>query len=194
MSRTAQLPEIYTLSPRSREIDTNCNYRCVVWWSAMMVATAIVTRLPVGICRNSLGPCALECGPSTPVTTNASSGILAQHRHERNRAAFAHLGGRRAERRCRRRVNRLSSSHGDGAGDSSPSPDSWPRKLAPCSIGRRVFEQRFNVCAAFVAIEHRREDAGSVSRSCTGSNTLPALRGGGRPSIRSPRAAAARCD
>src|SRR5471032_1772687 len=28
------------------------------------------TFLAMGICRNSLGPWALECGPNTPVTTN----------------------------------------------------------------------------------------------------------------------------
>jgi len=31
-------------------------------------------RRTVGICRNSLGPCALEWGPSTPVTTNCACG------------------------------------------------------------------------------------------------------------------------
>src|SRR5579871_4692963 len=39
-----------------------------------MLATATVTLLPVGMCRNSLGPCALECGPSTPVMTNCVLG------------------------------------------------------------------------------------------------------------------------
>jgi len=33
-----------------------------------------VTLRPVGMCRNSLGPCALECGPNTPVTTNYAFG------------------------------------------------------------------------------------------------------------------------
>jgi len=33
-----------------------------------------VTRLPVGICRNSLGPWALDCGPKTPVIKNCASG------------------------------------------------------------------------------------------------------------------------
>src|ERR1700728_2556248 len=32
------------------------------------------TFLPVGMCKNSLGPWALECGPSTPVTTNCVLG------------------------------------------------------------------------------------------------------------------------
>jgi hypothetical protein len=35
---------------------------------------ARLTRRPVGMCRNSLGPCALECGPKTPVTTNCACG------------------------------------------------------------------------------------------------------------------------
>ena len=61
------------------------------------------------MCRNSLGPCALECGPSTPVMRNcASRELLAQHAHERDRAAFAHVG-RRACRTppARRCVDRL---------------------------------------------------------------------------------------
>src|SRR5512135_3367710 len=33
-----------------------------------------LTFFAVGMCRNSLGPCALECGPSTPVTTNCAAG------------------------------------------------------------------------------------------------------------------------
>src|SRR6201986_1171790 len=35
-----------------------------------MEAIDAATFLAVGIWRNSLGPWALECGPSTPVTTN----------------------------------------------------------------------------------------------------------------------------
>src|SRR6185503_799871 len=35
-----------------------------------MSAIQALTFLAVGMCRNSLGPCALECGPRTPVTTN----------------------------------------------------------------------------------------------------------------------------
>src|ERR1700742_1276460 len=35
-----------------------------------MDAIDAATFLAVGMCRNSLGPWALECGPSTPVTTN----------------------------------------------------------------------------------------------------------------------------
>src|SRR5688572_26713222 len=40
------------------------------WCAARMWATHAVTFTPVGTCRNSLGPCAFEPGPSTPVTTN----------------------------------------------------------------------------------------------------------------------------
>ena len=35
-----------------------------------MSAIQALTFLAVGMWRNSLGPCALEWGPSTPVTTN----------------------------------------------------------------------------------------------------------------------------
>jgi len=30
--------------------------------------------LPIGMCRNSFGPCAFECGPSTPVIMNCAPG------------------------------------------------------------------------------------------------------------------------
>ena len=43
-------------------------------WSASTWAITIETRLPVGMCRNSFGPCAFECGPRTPVTTNCACG------------------------------------------------------------------------------------------------------------------------
>src|SRR5690348_17539208 len=35
---------------------------------------SIETRLPVGMCRNSFGPCAFECGPRTPVIRNCAFG------------------------------------------------------------------------------------------------------------------------
>src|SRR5690606_42071564 len=38
------------------------------------LAAQALTRLPVGICRNSFGPWALECGPSTPVIMNCAPG------------------------------------------------------------------------------------------------------------------------
>src|SRR5690348_958484 len=39
-----------------------------------MEAIEAATFLAVGMCKNSLGPWALECGPSTPVTTNCVLG------------------------------------------------------------------------------------------------------------------------
>src|SRR3546814_10174910 len=44
------------------------------WCAAITLATEAVTFLPIGMCRNSLGPCALECGPSTPVIMNCAPG------------------------------------------------------------------------------------------------------------------------
>src|SRR5690606_20741311 len=43
-------------------------------WAATIDATHAVSRLPVAMCRNSFGPCAFDCGPSTPVTRNCASG------------------------------------------------------------------------------------------------------------------------
>src|SRR5690348_8308249 len=42
--------------------------------AATTLATTCETFLPVGMCRNSFGPCALECGPSTPVMRNCAFG------------------------------------------------------------------------------------------------------------------------
>src|SRR6185437_722159 len=42
-----------------------------------MSAIQALTFLAVGMCRNSLGPWALECGPRTPVTTNWVRGNFA---------------------------------------------------------------------------------------------------------------------
>ena len=61
--------------------------------------------MAVASCRNSFGPCAFECGPSTPVIRNCACGnLLAQQAHERNGAAFAHVAGVAAEEveRCAR--------------------------------------------------------------------------------------------
>ena len=44
--------------------------------SSSSSATAWVTALAIGMCRDSLGPCALEWGPRTPVATNWVSGKL----------------------------------------------------------------------------------------------------------------------
>src|SRR5262249_13573280 len=43
-------------------------------WSAITRATQAESFLPAGICRNSLGPCAFECGPRTPVIRNWACG------------------------------------------------------------------------------------------------------------------------
>src|SRR4029078_10092278 len=37
-------------------------------------ATQAVSFLAYSMCRNSFGPCALECGPSTPVMRNCAFG------------------------------------------------------------------------------------------------------------------------
>ena len=46
-------------------------------WSASTCAITAERRFAVGRWRNSLGPCAFECGPSTPVTTNCARGNFA---------------------------------------------------------------------------------------------------------------------
>ena len=51
-----------------------CPRTLAAWWSARTLATQAVTRLPIGMCRNSFGPWALECGPSTPVIMNCACG------------------------------------------------------------------------------------------------------------------------
>jgi len=43
-------------------------------WSDSTFATAAVSFFPVGMCRNSFGPCAFDFGPSRPVTMNCASG------------------------------------------------------------------------------------------------------------------------
>lgn len=43
-------------------------------WSATTTAMQADSFLAKGMCRNSLGPWALECGPSNPVTTNCVPG------------------------------------------------------------------------------------------------------------------------
>ncbi len=42
--------------------------------AASTSATHAVSFFAYGMCRNSLGPCALECGPSTPVMRNCAPG------------------------------------------------------------------------------------------------------------------------
>src|SRR5271169_3219950 len=42
--------------------------------AAMTKATHAVSFFAYGTCRNSFGPCAFACGPSTPVMRNCASG------------------------------------------------------------------------------------------------------------------------
>ena len=42
--------------------------------AATTLATAAVNFFAYGTCRNSFGPCAFECGPSTPVMKNCARG------------------------------------------------------------------------------------------------------------------------
>ena len=64
----------------------------------MRSATQAVRRSANGTWRNSLGPCAFEPGPPVPVMKNcARREALAQHGHERDRAAQAIEHGGSAE-------------------------------------------------------------------------------------------------
>ena len=84
-------------------------------------------RLPVGMCRNSFGPCAFELGPSTPVTTNCASGNFApEHAHERDRAALAHHRHRLGPNAARDASSSAASSHGAVFGAFQPEPGSSP--------------------------------------------------------------------
>ena len=91
------------------------------------------------MCRNSFGPCALECGPSTPVIEELRlRELLAEHRHERDRAALAHPHRRLAEVLASKRRRRAFSSQRRG------------RRRVPAGGGLAVLEAHLRAVGRIV--------------------------------------------
>ena len=142
------------------------------------------------MCRNSFGPCALECGPSTPVIRNCALGkLLAEHRHERDRAALAHVRRRLAEvalrrlRRARARatarvggafqpvaaVRRLEASRSRRRADRPRAAASAPARRASPSTRRRQAQRELQRRLRAAARCRRSRAAGRPSAPVTAS-------------------------
>ena len=140
-----------------------------------------VTLFAVGMCRNSFGPCALRMRPEHAGDEELRlRELLAEHRHERDRAAFAHIGRRRAERASREaRSSDVLEPRRERAARASPAALVSGSKR---DLSRRTADppraalQRRRRRAAASSVGGMRSESLSV---VYGRSTLPALAGGG---------------
>src|SRR5690606_22681184 len=88
--------------------------------AATMSATHAVRRLPVAMCRNSFGPCAFECGPSTPVTRNCALGKRSASMFMNGMVPPVPMYIASRPKKCRDAVCSASSSHGARGGAFQP--------------------------------------------------------------------------
>ena len=132
--------------------------------AASTCATQQVSFFAYGTCRNSLGPCALDCGPSTPVIRNCACGkVLAQHGHERNGAALAHHRSRLAVVGLRGSFT-AACSHGAVAGAFHPVAP-WSGAERDFGAVRRIgFENALQLAHGVLAIHQRRDAQRQLQR------------------------------
>src|SRR6185437_2553087 len=165
---------------RGTDMDGAGHFDCLQC-SATTFATTIDTRLPVGMCRNSFGPCALECGPSTPVIKNCACGNFSPSIPMKGMLPPSPMYAGGAPKAICEASATAFSSHGESCGAFQPLEafssfsSTWQPQggslssncltnspaRTPSSVGGRRSE-------SFTAVN--------------GRNTLPALESGGRPS------------
>jgi hypothetical protein len=66
--RRGQGPVVHLQAGTRRRLETRNKHSSGHGMLAITCATAAVSLRAYGTCRNSLGPCAFDCGPSTPQT------------------------------------------------------------------------------------------------------------------------------
>src|SRR5690348_1782973 len=149
--------------------------------SATTFATTIETRLPVGICRNSFGPCALECGPSTPVIRNCAFGNFSPSMPMNGMLPPSPMYTGGAPNASCEACATAASSHGDSCGAFQPLEafSSFSSTLQPYGGSRssRVFSN--SPARAPSSVGGRRKESFTA---VNGRSTLPALCKGGNPS------------
>ena len=106
---------------------------------------------------------------------------LPEHGHERDRAAFAHIGGRRAEGRLGSARQRLFEPRGQGGG-VPPNGVGFRRVDDPRPVWRILFQQCANDLAGTRCIQGRRQ-AQAEFATFNGGKTFPASTGAGSPSM-----------
>ena len=119
------------------------------------------------MCRNSFGPCALDCGPEHAGDEELRVGeVLAEHRHERDRAALAHApraGLPKMRAATPRRAPR--ASHGAVGGAFQPVAASSPSNATRAPYGGSALEQRLQrLRGALSAVDERRQAQRELQR------------------------------
>src|ERR1700744_673408 len=133
------------------------------------------------MCKNSLGPCALECGPSTPVTKNCVCGKRSPSILRKGMVPPPpKLTASRPYTFCEARCIEFSN-HGANAGAFQPPDDDSGSKLTCAPYGGSRCRASCTARAALSGstVGGRRSE---IFKDISGNSTLPAALTDGKPS------------